>query len=525
MRLAMMGVVLVATSMYGCGGGGGDNGGGGGNNLLGQVPSRSDYVAGIFKPESTYADSCASPTSSNEKKGTTTDEKNFLRSWTNDTYLWYSEVPDLDPGTATSVADYFDELKTTALTPSEQKKDRFHFTYSTADWIALSQSGVQAGYGFQVALLQSAPPRDIEIAYTDPNTPAQSAGVSRGDKVVAVDGADAINGATQAIVDKLNAGLFPDNAGEQHTFTLQALNGSQRTITLTSADVTSTPVQHVQSIDTQLGKVGYIQFNDHIETSEDQLVSAFTQLKQQNVTDLVLDIRYNGGGLLDIASEVAYMIAGPTQTAGRTFELTHFNDKHPSTDPVTGRAIAPTPFHTTTQGFGGTDGVALPTLNLNRVYLLTGPDTCSASESIINSLRGVDVQVYEIGSTTCGKPYGFYPQPNCGTTYFSIQFEGTNDKGFGNYPDGFSPSAVDDGGAAVAGCSVDDDFAHALGDATERVLAAALTFRASNNQTCPAATGTSGQTVLSKPAGLAQTGPLLRKSPLLMNRIMRVRTS
>src|SRR4051812_28559020 len=125
MRLAMIGVVVVATSMYGCGGGGGSSGGGGGgNNLIGQAPSRSDYVAGIFKPESTYANTCASPTAADEKKGTTTDEKNFLRSWTNDTYLWYREVPDLDPGTTTSVSDYFDALKTTALTPSQQKKDR-----------------------------------------------------------------------------------------------------------------------------------------------------------------------------------------------------------------------------------------------------------------------------------------------------------------------------------------------------------------------------------------------------------------
>jgi carboxyl-terminal processing protease len=523
MRLAMMSVVLVATSMYGCGGGGS-----GPKNSVTQPPAASsnDYTKGVYKPESTYANICASPTGSNEKKGTTTDEKNFLRSWTNDTYLWYSEVPDLDPRTATAVLDYFDELKTPALTPSQHEKDRFHFTYGTADWIALSQSGVQAGYGFQVALLQGTPPRNVLIAYTDPGTPAASAGVTRGEKIVAVDGVDAINGNTQANVDTLNAGLFPDKSGEQHSFTLQAQNGSQRTVTLTSASVTSTPVQNVRAIDTQLGKVGYIQFNDHIGTAEDQLVAAINQLKQQNVTDLVLDIRYNGGGYLDLASELAYMIAGPARTAGRTFELLHFNDKHPSTDPITGQTITPTPFHTTTQGLGGTDGAALPTLNLSQVYLLTGPDTCSASESIINSLRGVDVQVYEIGSTTCGKPYGFYPEDNCGTTYFSIQFKGENDKGFGDYPDGFSPQNTSPAdGYAIPGCSVADDFSHALGDSAEGRLNAALTFRASNNQTCPAASGSSGPTVLSKASSPEQTGPLLRKSPLLMNRIMRVRPS
>jgi hypothetical protein len=215
------------------------------------------------------------------------------------------------------------------------------------------------------------------------------------------------------------------------------------------------------------------------------------------------------------------MIAGPVRAGGRTFELIHFNDKHPTTDPITGDPIVPTPFHATTQGFGGTDGATLPTLNLPRVYILTGPDTCSASEAIINGLRGVGVAVYQIGETTCGKPYGFYAIPNCGTTYFTIQFKGTNDLGFGDYTDGFSPAAADDDATLIAGCSIEDDFAHQLGDQDEARLAGALAFRASNNQTCPAASGASGRKVLGKPVGLPRGQPLLRKSPLLTNRILR----
>ena len=69
----------------------------------------------------------------------------------------------------------------------------------------------------------------------------------------------------------------------------------------------------------------------------------------------------------------------------------------------------------------------MPTLNLTRVYVLTTADTCSASESIINGLKGAGVTVNQIGVTTCGKPYGFYPQDNCGTTYFSIEFRGVNE--------------------------------------------------------------------------------------------------
>ena len=101
-----------------------------------------------------------------------------------------------------------------------------------------------------------------------------------------------------------------------------------------------------------------------------------------------------------------------------------------------------------------------------------------------------NVEVYIIGSTTCGKPYGFYPMDNCGTTYFSIQFRGENAKNFGDYSDGFSP-ANQTGvvGTTVPGCSVADDFTHELGDPAEGRIAAALAFRASNNQACPAPSG------------------------------------
>jgi hypothetical protein len=157
---------------------------------------------------------------------------------------------------------------------------------------------------------------------------------------------------------------------------------------------------------------------------------------------------------------------------------------------VTGRALTPTPFHTQSQGFSGAAGRQLPNLPLGRVYIITGPGTCSASESIINSLRGVDVEVYLIGSTTCGKPYGFYPTDNCGTTYFTIQFRGENDAGFGDYSDGFSPAnTAGTVGVSVPGCSVADDFSRELGDPAEGRIAAALSFRASTNQVCPAASG------------------------------------
>src|SRR5690606_11279777 len=109
--------------------------------------------------------------------------------------------------------------------------------------------------------------------------------------------------------------------------------------------------------------------------------------------------------------------------------------------------------------------------NLPRVFILSTGGTCSASEAVINGLRGIGVEVILVGDTTCGKPYGFYPEDNCGTTYFAIQFTGVNDLGFGEYSSGFSPGNEPDFlGTEVPGCWVQDDFTKLLGDPEEKML-------------------------------------------------------
>jgi hypothetical protein len=289
---------------------------------------------------------------------------------------------------------------------------------------------------------------------------------------------------------------------------------------MTAAEVTAAPVQNAKVIDTPTGRVGYMLFNDHILTAERALIDAVELFNSgQGIDDLVIDLRYNGGGYLFIASQLAYMIAGDASTAGRRFELSQFNDKHPATNPVTGEPISETPFYNVTSGFdGGPENEFLPTLDLPRVFVLTGPGTCSASEAIMNALRGIDVEVIQVGSTTCGKPYGFYPEENCGTTYFTIQFRGVNEKGFGDYTDGFSAANQPSPGTTVTGCSVADDFETALGDPTEARLAVALDYR--NTGSCPTATGSAPGGV-SKP-GIDVSSPdgVLVKSPIRTNRIM-----
>jgi C-terminal processing protease CtpA/Prc len=477
----------------------------------------------VFLDASTFQDLCQNPRSGIDPatnlpypdlQGSTLDENNFLRSYSNDTYLWYDEIVDQDPGLFDDPLVYFEELRTTAVTPSGQSRDRFHFTFDTDEFFQLSQAGISAGYGVTWALLSAAVPREVVVAYTEPGSQAELL-LARGVRVVTVDGVDV---ATGTAVDMLNEGLFPTETGQIHTFEILDPDAqATRTIQMTSTEITSAPVQNVSVIPTATGPVGYLLFNDHILTAEDALVDAVNELNASGITDLVLDVRYNGGGFLFIASQLAYMIAGDAQIAGRPFETLQFNDKHPVTNPVTGEPLAPTPFFNIT-----TTNQPLPVLNLieRRVFVLTGPGTCSASESIMNSLRGVDVEVIQIGSTTCGKPYGFFETPNCGTSYFTIQFRGVNARGFGDYTDGFSPANTATGivGTTVPGCSVGDDFASALGDPAEARLAAALAYR--STQTCPTPSGFAGPGLNKLSGSTALRDGIVVKNPSLTNRIM-----
>ena len=263
-------------------------------------------------------------------------------------------------------------------------------------------------------------------------------------------------------------------------------------------------------------------FNDHLRNAETGLIEAFRTFNDVpgGIEDLIIDMRYNSGGYLYIASQLAYMIAGEAATAGQVFERLIFNDKHPETNPVTGNPLRPIPFYSETEA--APSGLPLPTLDLHRVFILSGPNTCSASESLVNGLRGIDIEVILIGEPTCGKPYGFYPTDNCGTTYFTIQYQGVNAKGFGDYIDGFVPIGGATGdGANVPGCPVVDDFSQPLGNPAEGRLATALSYR--DSSVCPV----SASALL--PVGSESTSahiPEVRdgtvyKPPWLTNRIFR----
>jgi len=489
LRLICTGLAAALT-LAACGGGGGATGTLTnppiGTNPGGSVSSNDGpdpQLATLGDAFDTYWNFCAKPRTGidpytgkpyPDKQGSLRDELTFLRAWSNQYYLWYNEIPtNFTMSQFTDPVAYFEKL----MSPVHDK-DMYHFTYPSAEWDKLTNSGIELGYGITWSSAGPTAPRNWRVAIVEPGSPADAAGLRRGDQLTIVDGVDFVNASDGSQVDKINAGLFPETAGATHSFTFKR-GGVDLAVSMPAKDVVATAVKNTRVIDTPTGRVGYLSFETHNAVAERQLIESMTTLRNAGVTDLVIDLRYNGGGLLGVAGELAYMVAGPS-TENKVFSRLQYNDKIE-------RSQAPEiiRFQSKPYGFGtGVNAVdktqSLPYLGLSKVTVLTTAGTCSASESIINGLRGVDVQVNVIGAATCGKPYGFTPVPNCGTTYFSVEFQGVNAKGFGDYAGGIAPT-----------CSVADDLSHDLGDANEAMLATALSYRSTG--ICPAQARSSTQ--------------------------------
>jgi hypothetical protein len=198
-----------------------------------------------------------------------------------------------------------------------------------------------------------------------------------------------------------------------------------------------------------------------IDQAEPALARAFADFRAAGVSELAIDLRYNGGGLVSLSRLLASYVSG-TRTRDQVFASLLFNDRRASDYNETWRFEPPS-----------------SALNLARVYVLTGPRTCSASELLINGLRPF-VDVVAIGDTTCGKPVGFRPVSRCDTTFNVVNFESVNARNEGRFFDGIAAS-----------CAVAEDFSQPLGATDEPLLAAAS--RHADSGSCPA--GASGATL------------------------------
>lgn len=388
----------------------------------------------------------SSPTTANSAQDV---QKTWVHGHLDDVYLWYDEIISVPPSSYATAPDYFDALLV-------KSRDRFSFSLPLAKAVSTLQGGLETGYGVKWGWAATG---RLYAYYVDPNSPA-SAAITRGTEVTAING-QAVATASSSYV---NSALYPgqEGASVNLTFRVPGTN-TTRTTDITSATFSTTTVEPPLILTLAGGaKAGYLLFNEHLFTSEPVLVDALTFLKQQGVSELVLDLRYNSGGYLFIAKELASMVAGAT-VQGKVFEKLLFNGKHPE------KTNAPN--NTFTFNAQDSKGVSLPLLGLSRVFVLTGSSTCSASEAVINGLLP-HVQVVLIGGTTCGKPYGSIQTDNDQQAYFALQFEGVNANGTDDYKSGFSPT-----------CRVSDDLNYPLGDSREARLNAALYYM--SYSTCP----------------------------------------
>jgi len=456
-------LIVGLASLSACGGGGvGSESGSGGTS------GSNNPASTILTPSAQLAKTCVSPDpTAGEIQGTADSEKAWVRSFVDERYLWYQDVPSLDASQYASAAEYFDVLKTPAKNSAEGDLDRFHWS-ETKDTYDQYNAGLAVDYGIDWSGVSKSVPRSFVVYNVEPESPAGKAGVQRGDKLIKVDGIDFINGTDLTV---LNNGIFSKDQAP-HTLELQRGTSNLPPFTLKASPYATTPVRAVKVITDSGKKVAYLYFDSFIAKSQDALISAFNTFKTEGATELVIDMRYNGGGLLYISSQLAYMIAGPSASSGKIFNKLIYNDKR-SRENYSYEFIP----NALDALYRYDKSRALPSLNLQRVTLLVDRGTASASEAVINGLMGIDVTVNLIGSNTYGKPYGFTPQGNCGRYYYAVEFKGENHKGFSAFDAGFPPT-----------CTVKDDLNFQFGDRTEPRLAEALQYLRSGKCTAtPAA--------------------------------------
>jgi hypothetical protein len=395
-----------------------------------------------------------------------TDQKAWLGAYMDDWYFWYKISPRPSPGAYSNVDDYYFARLYTG-TDANFPADRWSYVQSTADFDRFYGAGQTLGYGVAVAGAEVAgqPNDPLYVRYVEAKSDAAARGVVRGDQIVSIDGRTS----AELITADDYSVLTPASAGQTLTLKLRN-NGVDRTVVVTAAVYSLTPVPAAAVVTSPLGrKMGYVVVKDMIDQATAPLETAFAQFKAAGIDDVVLDLRYNGGGLVSVGRLVASYVAG-TRGSGQIYASLLYNDRQAA-------------YYNQVYGFNSSLSSAA---GVGRVYVLTGPRTCSASEQVINGLRGIGVDVVAIGDTTCGKPVGFRAiDGRCGSTYAAVNFESANQANEGRYFDGFAPT-----------CGVVEDFSEALGAAAEPLLAAARGY--ADTQACPLATPTA------RPLGLAK---------------------
>jgi carboxyl-terminal processing protease len=376
-------------------------------------------------------------------------QKDWVARMMDDTYLWEAISPRPDPAPFDSADAYLQARLFQGNAPGspDVPADRFSRSEPSRNFERFYGEGRTLGYGISVAGVEvrGRPEAPLYVRWVEPQSDGAARGVRRGDRVLALDGRPA---AEIIAADDFSA-LVAENAGQTLRLLLRDVLGNEREVTVTSQEFALTPVAGNFIVATPQGRrLGVVLVKDMIEPGRAGLQTAFQRFRNEGIDDLVLDLRYNGGGLVSFGGVLASYVAG-SRGSGRDYAVLRHNARRAATDD---QRIA---FESQPLAVG--QGLGLP-----RVFVLTGSRTCSASEQLINGLRGIGIEVVTIGDTSCGKPVGSRPRTACGRTYSVINFESLNALGQGRYFDGFEAS-----------CRVAEDFTRQFGDPEEPLLRAA----------------------------------------------------
>nr|WP_294171210.1 S41 family peptidase [uncultured Sphingomonas sp.] len=431
--------VAILALLSACGGGGG-----GGDDRSGVTPPPGS------NPPPTTGAGCS-----------LRERQNFALAQLREFYL-YPELLDtsVDPANFSTVQAYIDALVAPARA---QNRDRFFtFTTSIAEENAFFSSGATAGFGFRVT--SELGEGRVIVAETFEGTPAFAAGIDRGAEILAIGG-----GPTDLVTVKdilaaegpagVSRALGPGDAGVTRVLRVREKDGTVRDVTLTKAQFEIDPVSDRYGagiINDNGKKVGYINLRTFIgEPAERDLRAAFAQFKAQGITEVIVDLRYNGGGLVRVAELLTNLLLGNRSTSD-VLSYTVFRPEKASNNQTVFFMPQPESIAATKVAFIGTGSSA------------------SASELVMNSvLPYLGANAALIGSNTFGKPVGqiAIDRPQCDDRLRILAFATQNANRQGDYFNGLASNFQ-------STCRAPDDLSNQLGNAQEASIRTALDFLA-----------------------------------------------
>ena len=351
----------------------------------------------------------------NNDTGSTTkpDEiNNFVWKAMNSWYYWQPNVPNL--------ADSFDDNQTTyANFLNGKTPDKLFYSLlyqrGTIDIFSWIENNNEVVYSSKIAEVEKSGGFDIGIYpkdntnttavalvnYVVPNSPAALAGLKRGDVITKVNGSPlTLNNSDLLYNNQVTVTLA---ATVQLTSTGLITTDKTSSISITQADIDENPIAYYEKKVYGTKNIGYLVFNAFKADYNDELNAAFAQMKADGINELVLDLRYNGGGSLETAVALAGMING--NYSGSPYVFLDFNNKHNSEDGFDYLSNQMNTYSLVNNRPEKSGTQTINSLNLTKVYVLVNFQTASASELTVQCLKKY-VNVVTIGYDTVGKFVG-----------------------------------------------------------------------------------------------------------------------